>query len=199
MTTSLVPNPAVTKLGWVIVTAASDPRAFDMITYVVSQIPNISRAGISGYPVILNNVPNFLTGGSDRVIALAASSLMLNTNTTAMMSIMQPIFDYVNRTWPGMVTGGTPAQYPSYLAWYEANYDKSPVGLNKVVGSRLLDEKALTGNLTRLKEALIGYSTGADESAVFMVSGEGVHKAKPRGGSNAVLPAWRKAYVHASE
>jgi len=28
------------------------------------------------------------------------------------------------------------------------------------------------------------------------VSGKGVHNAKPRGGSNAINPAWRKAYVH---
>lgn len=78
------------------------------------------------------------------------------------------------------------------------NYDPSPVGHENVMSSRLLDREALTGNLTKAREA---YELFADwgGSNMFIVSGKGVHDAVPRGGSNAVLPAWRDTYVHASE
>jgi hypothetical protein len=38
-----------------------------------------------------------------------------------------------------------------------------------------------------------------EQATVFLVSGKGVHQAKPRGGGNAVLPAWRTSWVHASK
>ena len=60
---------------------------------------------------------------------------------------------------------------------------------------RSLDRKSLTGNRTALKEALIVTSkTGLVLG--HLVGGKGVHDAKIEGGSNAVNPAWRSAYLH---
>lgn len=72
------------------------------------------------------------------------------------------------------------------------------MGYENVMSSRLLDRDALTSNLTKAKEAYELFADGGG-SNMFMVSGKGVHDAVPRGGSNAVLPAWRSTYVHASK
>ena len=70
-----------------------------------------------------------------------------------------------------------------------------------MVGSRLLDTEALTTNLTAVKVALQGFIPQGDgqSASIDLVSGKGVWNAMPRGGSDAVNPAWRKAVVHVSK
>jgi hypothetical protein len=62
----------------------------------------------------------------------------------------------------------------------------------------LLDEATLSGNQTALKEALKGYiGEGLTASGtLYLLGGKGVWDAQPRGGSDAVNPAWRKALGH---
>ena len=67
-----------------------------------------------------------------------------------------------------------------------------------MIGSRLLDEEGLTSNLTTIKGAFkAAFPPGAVTDA-YLVGGKGVMEATPRGGSNAVNPALRKAFVHTS-
>jgi hypothetical protein len=69
-----------------------------------------------------------------------------------------------------------------------------------MVGSRLLDAEALTANLTAVKVALQGFiAPGGGQANVDFISGKGVWNAVPRGGSDAVNPAWRKALIHMSK
>ena len=176
---------------------ANDSRAFDMITYLVSNFPSLGDAGVSGYPLIYNSVPDSLTG-KDLITGIGGLFLMTDTNATQMTRLLAPHFYHINDTWPGVAIFANITQYASVNEWFSHNYDPSPSGLDLVMGSRLLDKQALTGNITALKSGLQKFSKG-DQTTVFIVSGKGVHDAQPRGGSNAILPAWRKTYVHASK
>ena len=81
------------------------------------------------------------------------------------------------------------------------SHDVSQAGQDIVLGSRLLDKETVTGNQTRLKEAIKGFvGTGPGSSGgPFLLGGRGVWDAVLRDGSDAVNPAWRKALAHFSE
>ncbi|KUJ23468.1 FAD-binding domain-containing protein [Mollisia scopiformis] len=200
VTMKTYPSPQVMNLDFSILTTASNPYAFDMVAYLLDQYPALAEAGISGYPLILKGTPNPLDGGQTLVSGVAGKVIMLNTtNSSAIMNIFSPIFEHINTTWPAPAFNFTaePKFYPSFYAWYQENYDSSPVGYENVMGSRLLDEKALSGNTTATKVAFEKFTEGGISTA-YLVAGKGVKEAVPRGGSNAVCPAWRKTLVHAT-
>jgi hypothetical protein len=126
--------------------------------------------------------------------------MMVNTtNPTDMTTIFEPLFNYINNTWTGSFQIGVNiTAYPSFYSWYEENFDGSPVAYDNVMGSRLLDAVALSANATATKLAFEQFA-GGDLTTAYIVSGKGVWNAQPRAGSNAVLPAWGKSIVHASE
>jgi hypothetical protein len=97
------------------------------------------------------------------------------------------------------ITSITPALYPDFYSWYLPSNGPRNAGLDVSLGSRLLDVEALTQNTTAVKEAYKIASPPGSVVPVFMVSGNGVWNAVPRGGSNAVNPAWRKAVVHSGK
>lgn len=112
-----------------------------------------------------------------------------------MAAIWEPIIAHVSTTWPSAVSGIIVNPYPSFKSWFDVWSDQSLTGFDQYVGSRLLDEKALTtSNGTELSQAfkLVGGSA-------YLVAGKGVQNAKPRGGSTSVTPTWRKAVVHAGK
>jgi len=202
VTTSIIPSPELLSLEFLISMPAASNQGFDAITYFVSNFPKLADAGISGYPLIINSLP-WLTPGTTTfttIKGLLGNLIMLNRKDPAdMNALFDPIYKKINETWPGLATI-TPniTYYPNFYAWFNEHYDKSPVGLENLVSSRLLDAEALSGNATKTRAALEKFSAGG-QATVFIVSGKGVHNAKPRGGGNAVLPAWRKVYVHASK
>lgn len=57
----------------------------------------------------------------------------------------------------------------------------------------------MTTDLQVLKEAIKQFTPPDTSSAPYLVPGKGVWDAVPRGGSNSVNPAWRKALMHFSE
>lgn len=67
------------------------------------------------------------------------------------------------------------------------------------MGSRLLTretlEAAAAADQERLSGALARYGIGGVATA-YLVGGRGVREAVTRGGGDAVLPAWRRAYIH---
>jgi len=200
VTLKTIPSPEVVTMAFQFTTLADNPHAFDAITYFVSQFPTLGDAGVSGYPIIFNNVANTSDGGRTRVTGMLGMVIMLARDKNAIVNQLQPLFAHINTTWPGSFVFWTNVTYhPSFAAWYEDNFDPSPVGYGSVMGSRLLDATALAGNLTATKAALQRFSATAGQATVYIVSGKGVFTAKPRGGSTAVNPAWRRTYVHASE
>ncbi|PMD30490.1 FAD-binding domain-containing protein [Hyaloscypha variabilis F] len=199
VTMKAYPSPSILSMSFGIETSATNPHAFDMVAYMLGQFPSLMEAGVSGYPIILKASPSILGNTTVYTSGMIGKFMMLNsTNTTDMATLFEPIFDHINSTWPGsFVIGVNITSYPSFYSWYEENYDGSPVGYENVMGSRLLDEAALSANATATKLAFEQFA-GGDLTTAYIVSGKGVWNAQPRGGSNAVLPAWRKSIVHAT-
>ena len=112
-----------------------------------------------------------------------------------MEAIWEPIIAHVNATWPFAVSAFTLSPYPTFKSWFDLFYDQSPTGYDQYVGSRLLDEKALTIP----DSADVGQAFKLSEGSAYLVAGKGVHNANPRGGSTSVTPTWRKAVVHAGK
>lgn len=193
------PTPPLVGIVLIVVSRVGDPSVFPAVSYLVSQFPNLGDKGLSGYSYLLSDFPNPYDGGNTSVAGFFGSFVIQDTQDPADMSkLWAPVLKYVNKTWPDLMIVPNVTTYTSFLDWYSVNYDKADAGYDQYVGSRLLDRDVLTSNLTANAEAFKQFASGGSATA-YLVSGKGVHNAKPRGGSNAILPAWRKAYVHASK
>jgi hypothetical protein len=93
----------------------------------------------------------------------------------------------------------TPTLYKDFYSYYAVNNGPLNAGFDIVLGSRLLDEETLTKNLTAVIEAFKTTTPPGSTTDVYLVGGKGVQNAVPRGGSNAVNPAWRKALAHTGQ
>ncbi|KAK3330477.1 hypothetical protein B0H66DRAFT_63722 [Apodospora peruviana] len=194
------PSPKLLHLELVIATTdTKNLTIFDMVAYFLSQFPSLGDQGLSGYSFFFSAIPNPLDGGATTVGGLLMSAVLQDTSDpTALNDLMAPVLTHIATTWPNqfLILNQTTA-YPSFYAWYQKNYDTSSAGTNSFTGSRLLDARALTANLTLNAQVFKRFS-GSGIGTAYLISGKGVHSAEPRGGGNAVCPAWRKAYVHAT-
>ncbi|GKT42657.1 FAD-linked oxidoreductase patO [Colletotrichum spaethianum] len=194
------PSPPISNTAWAMLT---EPRASylpDLAAYFLSQAPSLGKAGLSGYALINSHMPN----------PVSAPGLPPNATGIIGVSLLQDDADFdevkrlwtsINKTiherWPKVAFLSMNTQYPTWQDYYDKNHDQNKGGMNKLLVSRLLDEEALTGDLDALAGAVKTMTDNVGGMYAFLVSGKGVHDAKPRGGGNAVHPSWRKAYIHA--
>jgi hypothetical protein len=88
-------------------------------------------------------------------------------------------------------------EHPDYTKGFATHNGPDSAGVPVRLGSRLLDEQALSKPISELKVALRNASGGSAHWPILghVIAGPGTWS--PRGGipggSNAVLPAWRKA------
>jgi hypothetical protein len=117
-------------------------------------------------------------------------------SSTSVMDTLAPIWEYITTTYPNQLSFSfSAATYPSFYEWWITFNGPNNAGANLIVGSHLLDIPSLTANVTALKEAMRTFTPPGGSSMANMVSGKGVWNAVPRGGSDAVNPAWRKSLV----
>jgi hypothetical protein len=184
-----------------IITDPKESFVLDLITYVTTQIPSLMNQGISGYTLVTRDMqsPIQLPGIPDRVAGFMGTCILQDVdNLDVITKAFNPINDTIHERWSNKAQFYTSInQYDSFLGWFNNNFDSSPAGGSLYIVSRLLDGETLTGNPEKLKSALQAAMTSGGTMSAFMVAGKGVQEAKPRGGSNAVNPAWRTAYVHA--
>ncbi|KAI1392118.1 FAD-binding domain-containing protein [Hypoxylon trugodes] len=190
---TMTTHPSPQVVGLAIGLLASDlnaPYVWDMVAYLLSQFPYLDSKGVSGYSYLTGNFT--YPGAPFSGAGMGAAFVIQDTqNTDDMVSIWAPILDHVNKTWPDVTQTFIPQAYPSFYAWFEENYDKLSAGSDIWVGSHLLSADALTSNQTAVAEAFKIF-----DGTAYLVAGEGVKNAKPRGGSNAVNPSWRNTLVH---
>jgi hypothetical protein len=193
------PTPAYAILEITALMPSASDAYWDMMTYMLSQYPYLADQSISGYPYVL---PEYEVAPGVYYALYNAkfhdhNSPYGKSNLTA---IFEPIFAHISATW-----GSSLIEFVNTTTYYTTRYqahldshDESVAGSDTVLGSRLLDASTLTGNQTALKEALKGFTgTGSNAgSGPFLLGGRGVANAVPRGGSDAVLPAWRTALAH---
>lgn len=130
--------------------------------------------------------------------AIAGVYMLQDTqNVDDMAAIWKPILEHVAVTWPQALRIHNNTAFPSWLSWYSEHFDTDSAGLNTYVGSHLVDAESLT-DPKAIGQAWKQFSILGTGNA-YLVAGKGVREAKPRGGGNAVVPAWRKTLVHASK
>ncbi|KAK0655897.1 hypothetical protein B0T16DRAFT_315247 [Cercophora newfieldiana] len=194
------PTPGISSRTVVILNPDQNTSTFDVVAYVLSKFPSLGDSGLSGYSYFFHSFPNpFDNSSTPSLITGMYFILSLQDQPPSTIdTILHPLLSHINTTYPTFQVLTIPEEHPSFYAWYQIHYDTSAAGSDVLVGSRLLSSSALTTNLTQSAAALRQFITPLNFGTAYLVSGKGVHHAVPRGGSNAINPAWRTAYVHAT-
>ena len=203
VTVKAFPSAAFATASVQVVSSIEDSDAFwNVLTNMLSRFPALNDQGVAGYNNIASNITlpefNIMTpiNGLSGIFFLP---LVHPSNTTE--SFAASINDFVAQTtagYPQVVSSVNFTTYPNFFAYYQNGNGPLDGGTDVMLGSRLLDGKALTGNSTALKQAIQLATPPGQVTQANLVGGRNVWNAKPRGGSNAVNSAWRRAYVHAS-
>lgn len=188
-----VPHITVTAL---VGTSPNTETYWDGIAYILTQFPRLSDLGISAYTYILPSVTyqDILVGGFEAIFSIP--QLSKDNTTASLLAALSPISDHLNTVYPGeFQTTYNATKWPSFYDWWIENNGPNNAGLDMLVGSRLLGKAALT-NIASLKNAIKTASPLHGGGSAYLVGGKGVKTVVPRGGSDAVVPAWRDALVH---
>jgi hypothetical protein len=191
--------PIISVTSFLVASPGSD-GFWDVVAKVLSQYPDLDEQGIMNYGLIARNFSGAF-GITEPVDAYFAPMLMpvLHPENTSdsVTAAINKVFDEATAGSPVQFQKAViPQTYPDFWAWYNVSNGPLDAGTDQYLGSRLLDKTALTQNLTALAAAYKAATPMGSIASVFLVGGKGVINAKPRGGSNAVNSAWRKAYVH---
>lgn len=186
------PSPQVVGMDMALLTSDLDATyIWDMVGYLLSQYPYLDSKGISGYSVFSTNFT--YPGSTLSGVGMAGSWIILDTqDINEMQSIWAPILDHINNTWPNISMTLNPQPYSTFQDWFSAHYDQYSAGYDGWAGSHLLDAESMTRNATAVGQA---FNVPIDSYA-YLVAGQGTRDAKPRGGSDAVNPSWRRTVAH---
>lgn len=185
----------------IIGTFPNSPVYWDVIPVILSAFPSLDAQGISGYTEI---APSFksaalnITTPLDGFLGIFILPALSPANTSeSLIAAITTAIDTALAPFPGQFfVEITPSTYADFWAYYQVTNGPLDGGHDQILGSRLVDGQALTGNRTALKEAYRTATPPGEVTSAYLVGGHGVMNAKPRGGGNAVNPAWRKAFVH---
>ena len=174
--------------------SSADTSAFWQATaYFHSQLTYLVKSGMMGYYNISATTP---TDQSTPLI-LGGAFWILNSSIPAFEAIFDPFLNHINNSFAVETTHST-HYAPNLYNWWKVYYPAGAVAMvDSQLGSRLLDENALSTPLPELANAL---QTAYPKLVLLgnLVSGPGVWNAKPAGGLGSMTPAWRKAVVHLS-
>lgn len=170
----------------------------DLASYLMSEVPRLMDAGLSGYTMIGEDwtTPILIDGKPEKLSGVMGLCILIGPKDAH--ELFQPIRDTIEERWPGKTSLSIHLkQYDSFYSWFNDNYDQGKAGFTLYPASRLLDKKALTKDAGALAQALSTMWKPRKGMLAFLVGGRGVNNAQPQGGNNSVHPAWRSAYVHA--
>lgn len=190
-----VPIPFMAWLHFEITQTPANISAFWLATaYFHSQLPSLVRNGVMGYYNISSIVPT----NPRTPLQLVGGFWILNSTITTLDAVFTPVLNDIRRMFDVGVKYSN--QFvPDMYQWWKITYPPGAVATVDVqLGSRLLDEAALSVPLPTLANAL---QTSYPDLVLLgnLVSGPGVWNAQPPGGLGSMTPAWRKAVVHLSE
>ncbi|KAF2093309.1 FAD-binding domain-containing protein [Rhizodiscina lignyota] len=166
----------------------NDDRFWEAMGYMAGLFPSLIEAGIMTYSNI------YPANGTTSPTLLNANMQAPNMSAARMGAILEPIAKYINATFaPDVIAEIFPGgEKASYYEWWQANQDTTtPVGVDAVISSRLLDAKALKSPQFK---TLARKAMGGGGIQINVVGGPGTH-AFPSDW-NAVTPAWRTSYAH---
>ena len=163
---------------------------YDAAAYAFQQYPAIVDAGWAGYGFV--SPSNTIVPGVGSVFYIDWFGFGLQADQ--LLELAAPIAAYVNATWPNEFQAyAKNYTFSSFYEYWAANTNPGgPIGVDMVVGSRLLDKAAIANPdlASYLQRAIVP----GGQLTEYLVGGPGVHS-KPLS-LNAVCPAWRTAYSH---
>lgn len=186
-----------TELNFSYNTTAKSDTFWSAAAYFHSQIPRMAKSGLMGYFYV---TPLDATENDESMQGkIYGTWLAPKLNLAAAKEILTPLEHHLNSArWGDPVFAGSIGQeHPSYTKGFAETNQAESAGVEIRLGSRLLDEKALSKPLPELKQAL-RTANGDWITLGHVVAGPGTRDPPGgiAGGSNAVLPAWRKACLH---
>ena len=123
--------------------------------------------------------------------------LMPEKSVAEAVAVMKPLETALNHSaWADKIYM---SNFQISIPAFSLHWAKNPpqdVGYDKRFGSRLLDKVALKTNFVKLRDALRTSTPSPWGLQGHLVAGPGPRNVLIPGGSNAVLPAWRRAYTH---
>jgi FAD binding domain/Berberine and berberine like len=163
---------------------------YDAAAYAFTQYPAIVDAGWAGYGFIRPSNTTVPDSSSSFFI----SWFGLSRNATQLLEMATLIANYINSTWPNEFgVFGSVNTFPSFYAYWSVNTNTgSPVGVDIVAGSRLLDKKAIDN--PDLASYIQRATSPGGQFTEYMLGGPSV-RGRPLS-LNSVCPAWRTAYSH---
>lgn len=175
-------------------TAVNSTVYWGVISYLLSQLPALSTANVSAFLYLYPSITP--SEGSDPIASFEGFFALPDpSDPNALEDLWTPIHSHINATWANKTTTkATSTVFPNLYSLFLQYADDSTAGVDKVVGSWLLPPEILTEDA--MMPSLVEF-LGEAGGRLYMVSGRGVWDAQPRGGSDAVNPAWRKALIHA--
>jgi hypothetical protein len=189
------PDKPISSYGIYIASTANSDTWWDAMAYFMSEVPRLSDSGMAAYMYIYPNTT--ICGEPFNCSILYGTFLMLNATPGAPAALFGPIVSKIESTWPTeLVFSGNETRYENFYSWWFPNRDQMPFGNDILIGSRLLDGESLAKPADEVKQMLQNAIPRDGAANVHMVAGKNVWNAKPRGGGDAVNPAWRKAYLH---
>jgi hypothetical protein len=191
VTLKTYPTPSVAVLSLQLTMSSATDNIWDMAAYILSQYPSLSNKTISADPQIAA-IPS---GNATTLYFIGNFRSISPQGVPYLSAAMQPILSHIQSTWPAANVNYTTTLYPTFYSHFLATAYSVGPGYNFRLGSRLLDAPTLTGNLTALTSAVKGFC-GQLGCGPLLLGGKGIWDAVPSGGSDAVLPAWRKTVVH---
>ncbi|TVY64202.1 FAD-linked oxidoreductase patO, partial [Lachnellula suecica] len=194
-------------------TVVGNPNFYPALTYFFSQFPHLSSLGITSYNgVIINsstagNASNFpglpSTNGTDysSFQGIFMLPVLSAQNTTSSLSdALKPLLAKISSKYPEqfIVNISNVTTSPTFYDWWFKGSKPDYAGIDIITASRLIGADALR-NTDALETTLRGVLSNPALVGFnfYLLGGRGLADAVPRGGSDAVNPAWRKAIVHA--
>jgi hypothetical protein len=163
---------------------------WDAVAFIHSHLPRLSDAGLQGYYVVVqfNNSLIF------------SWSLLLHNQPAqgpTIDEIFAPIATHIRSTYPTtLILSTQTTAYPTFLEEYKLNIFPEAVGVNPVLGSRLIPRHALENNAPAIKSTLLkAFPPGPAAGIVgqLIAGGQVIKNANLE---TAFTPTWRTAYLN---
>lgn len=196
VTVRTIPSKPMAVYDFTIEAKPNSTAYWESVAYMIAQYPTLANSSVAAFTYLYPNTSAAGLGG-DMATFEAVFAIYNPPSSSTLENLLKPFVHQINKTYSDQVTTKvTSTVFPNFHSMFLKYADDKGAGVDKVVGSWLLPPNTLKEDT--FGGALVDF-LGPAGGRLYMVSGTGVWDAKPRGGGNAINPAWRKALVHAGK
>lgn len=179
-------------------TSPNSDAFWSLIAYWASQLPRLSEAGLMGYHYPIPSDPT--EKNSSLAGKLQGEWIGPELTKSEIEALLEPMNKHIRSGELGasVVISNTSTSGSHFSQLLVSEFSAQSAGKPARLGSRLLDGKALSKPLSELKDAFRTAHGKSQGLQIFNIAGKGAREPAGGipGGSNAVLPAWRRTYAH---